>query len=111
QILDDVDTLILDTDEASYLAECIRLRGQIAADRGDLTGATSLFEAAIATARRQQARLFELHATTQLAPVLARQGRVHEAATGLQAVVRTFDTRYPIVDLVAAQRELAKLGR
>lgn len=111
QILDDVDTLILDTDEASYLAECIRLRGQIAADRGDLTGAAHLFETAIATARRQQARLFELRATTQLAPVLARQGRVHEAATGLQAVVRTFDTRYPIVDLVAAQRELAKLGR
>lgn len=88
---------------------CIRLRGQVAADRGDLTGATPLFEAAIATARRQQARLFELRATTQLAPVLARQGRVHEAVTALQAVIRAFDTRYPIVDLVAAQRELGAL--
>src|SRR5882724_10516162 len=36
-----------------------------------------VFETAIATARRQQARLFELRAATQLAPVLARQGRVH----------------------------------
>ncbi|TIU34812.1 MAG: hypothetical protein E5W38_04350 [Mesorhizobium sp.] len=111
QMLDDVDTLVFDTDEASYLAECIRLRGQIAAGRGDLAGAARLFETAIATARRQQARLFELRATTQLAPVLARQGRVHEAATGLQAVVQAFDTRYPIVDLVAAQRELGTLGR
>ncbi|TIW01026.1 MAG: hypothetical protein E5V85_01560 [Mesorhizobium sp.] len=110
QMLDDIDTLVFDTDEASYLAECIRLRGQIAADRGDLTSATQLFETAIATARRQQAKLFELRATTQLAPVLARQGRAHEAATGLQAVVHTFDTRYPIVDLVAAQRELGRLG-
>ncbi|MER8807529.1 AAA family ATPase [Mesorhizobium australicum] len=111
QMLDDVDTLIFDTDEASYLAECIRLRGQIAADRGDLAGAVHLFETAIATARRQQARFFELRATTQLAPVLARQGRVHEAATGLQAVVHIFNTRYPIVDLIAAQRALDALSR
>ncbi|MER8957228.1 AAA family ATPase [Mesorhizobium sp. M0833] len=111
QMLDDVDTLVFDTDEASYLAECIRLRGQIAADRGDLTGAAHLFETAIATARRQQARLFELRATRQLAPVLARQGRVHEAATRLQAVVHTFDTKYPIVDLIAAQRALDALSR
>ncbi|WP_301005255.1 hypothetical protein, partial [Mesorhizobium sp.] len=66
-MLDDVDTLVFDTDEASYLAECMRLRGQIAADSGDLAGAARLFETAIATARRQQARFFELRATTQLA--------------------------------------------
>jgi len=110
-VLDDVDKLVFDTDEASYLAECTRLRGQIAAVRGDLTGATDLFETAIATARRQQARLFELRAITQLAPVLARQGRAHEAATRLQAVVHTFNTRYPIVDLIAAQRALDALSR
>ncbi|ESY74482.1 hypothetical protein X740_31770 [Mesorhizobium sp. LNHC221B00] len=111
QMLDNVDTLVFDTDEASYLAECIRLRGQIAAGRDDLTGAAHLFETAIATARRQQARLFELRATTQLAQVLARQGRLHEAATRLEAVVHTFNTRYPIVDLIAAQRALDALSR
>ncbi|WP_027153261.1 AAA family ATPase [Mesorhizobium sp. WSM2561] len=111
QMLDDVDTLVFDTDEASYLAECIRLRGQIAAGRDDLMGAAHLFETAIATARRQQARLFELRAATQLAPVLARQRRVHEAATRLRAVVHTFNTRYPIVDLIAAQRALDALSR
>ncbi|MER8456445.1 AAA family ATPase [Mesorhizobium sp. M1300] len=111
QVLDDVDALVFDTDEACYLAECIRFRGQIAACRGDLTGAAQLFETAIATARRQQARLFELRAATQLAPVLARQGRVDEAATRLQAVVHTFNTRYPIVDLIAAQRALDALSR
>lgn len=111
QMLDDVDTLIFDTDEASYLAECIRLRGQIAADRGDLTGAAHLFETAIATARRQQARLFELRATTQLAPVLARQGRVDDAETRLRSVIDAFETRYPVVDLIAAQRALGLLGQ
>ncbi|RNJ42424.1 hypothetical protein B5V01_07695 [Mesorhizobium erdmanii] len=107
-MLDDVDTLVFDTDEASYLAECIRLRGQIAAGRGDVTGASHLLETAIATGGRQQARLFELRAATQLAPVLARQGRAHEAATRLQAVVHTFSTRYSIVDLIAAQRALVR---
>ena len=102
---------VFDTDEASYLAECIRLRGQIAAGRGDVTRAAHLLETAIATARRQQARLFELRAATQLAPVLARQGRAHEAATRLQAVVHTFNTRYSIVDLFAAQRALDTLGQ
>lgn len=111
QMLDDVDALVFDTDEASYLAECIRLRGQIAAGRGDLTGAAHLFETAIATARRQQARLFELRAATQLAPVLARQGRVHEAATCLRSVIDAFETRYPVVDLIAAQRALETLGQ
>ncbi|MCA0048088.1 AAA family ATPase [Mesorhizobium sp. B283B1A] len=110
QMLDNVDALVFDTDEASYLAECVRLRGQIAACRGELMEATHLFEKAITAARRQQARLFELRATTQLAPVLARQGRVHEAATRLQAVVHTFNTRYPFVDLIAAQRALDALG-
>ncbi|MES0098243.1 AAA family ATPase [Mesorhizobium sp. M0019] len=111
QMLDDVDTLVFDTDEASYLAECIRLRGQIAAGRGDLTGAAHLFETAIATARRQQATLFELRAATQLAPVLALQGRVHEAATRLRSVIDALETRYPVVDLIAAQRALDTLGQ
>lgn len=111
QMLDDVDTLVFDTDEASYLAECIRLRGQIAAGRGDLAGAARLFETAIATARRQQARFFELRATTQLAPVLARQGRVNDAETRLRSVIDAFETRYPVVDLVAAQWALDLLGQ
>lgn len=111
QVLDDVDALVLDTDEACYLAECIRFRGQIAAGRGDLTGAARLFETAIATSKRQKARLFELRATTQLTLVLARQGRVNDAKARLQSVINTFETRYPIVDLIAAQRALDALSR
>ncbi|TGT65366.1 adenylate/guanylate cyclase domain-containing protein [Mesorhizobium sp. M2E.F.Ca.ET.166.01.1.1] len=111
QMLDDVETLVFDTDEASYLAECMRLRGQISAASGDLAGAARLFETAIATARRQQARFFELRATTQLAPVLARQGRVNDARTRLRSVIDAFETRYPVVDLIAAQRALDLLGQ
>jgi len=40
----------------SVLAECIRIRGQIAACGNDLTGAVRLFEKAIAISQRQEAR-------------------------------------------------------
>ena len=74
QLLDEVDALVINTDEASFLAECVRIRGQTAACGDDLTGAVHLFEKAIIVSQQQEARLFELRATTQLASVLARQG-------------------------------------
>ncbi|ANK90715.1 MULTISPECIES: adenylate/guanylate cyclase domain-containing protein [Rhizobium] len=109
RLLDDVDGLVSDTDEACCLAECARLRGQIAAERGDLASAARLFETAIAIACRQHAKLFELRAITQLAPVLARQGHVEDAAARLRAAVDLFDARHQIVDLIAAQSALDML--
>ena len=85
QLLDEADTLIIDTDEACALAECTRIRGRITACGNDLTGAVRLFEKAIAISQRQEARLFELRATTQLASVLARQGRAQAGEARLRA--------------------------
>ena len=109
QLLDEADALVIDTDEACVLAECIRIRGQIAACGDDLTGAVRLFEKAIAISQRQEARLFELRATTQLASVLARQGRAQEGEARLRAIIDAFDTRYEIVDLADARKVLHKL--
>jgi predicted ATPase len=111
QLLDEADALVNDTDEAGALAECIRIRGQVAACGNDLTGAVRLFEKAIAISQRQEARLFELRTTTQLAPVLARQGRAQAGETRLHAIIDAFDTRHEIVDLVAAQKLLHTLHR
>ncbi|MFS8056084.1 adenylate/guanylate cyclase domain-containing protein [Rhizobium sp. BR 317] len=108
QILDDVNALAFGTDEASHQAECIRLRGQIAAGRNDLTGAVHLFEKAIATSKRQGARLFELRASTQLTLALARQGRVHDGGTRLRTLIDSFETKLPIVDLVDAREALER---
>ena len=108
-LLDEADALVIDTDEACALAECIRIRGQIAAGGNDLTGAVRLFEKAIAISQRQEARLFELRATTQLASVLARQGRSQEGEARLRAIIDAFDTRYEIVDLADARKVLRKL--
>ena len=109
RLLDEADTLVIDTDDACVLAECIRIRGQIAACGNDVTGAAGLFEKAIAVSRRQEARLFELRATTQLASVLARGGRPQEGEARLRAIIDAFDTRYEIVDLADARKVLLKL--
>ncbi|MBR1237324.1 AAA family ATPase [Bradyrhizobium sp. AUGA SZCCT0182] len=111
QLLDETDALVIDTDEAAALAECIRIRGQIAACGNDLTGAVHLFEKAIAISQRQEARLFKLRATTQLASVLARQGRAQEGAARLHTIIDAFDTKHEIVDLAAARKVLDTLRR
>jgi tetratricopeptide (TPR) repeat protein len=110
-LLDDADALVIDTDEAGALAECVRIRGQIAACGNDLTDAARLFEKAIGISQRQEARLFELRTTTQLTSVLAGQGHVQEGETRLHAIIDAFDTKHEIVDLAAARKMLDTLRR
>jgi class 3 adenylate cyclase/tetratricopeptide (TPR) repeat protein len=111
QLLDEADALVIDTDEACVLAECIRIRGQIAACGDDLTGAVRLFEKAIAISQRQETRLFELRATTELASALARQGRAQEGEPRLRAIIDAFVTKHEFVDLAAARKVLDTLNR
>jgi class 3 adenylate cyclase/tetratricopeptide (TPR) repeat protein len=108
-LLDEADALVIDTDDACFLAECIRIRGQIAARGNDLTAAVRLFEKAIGISQRQEARLFELRATTQLASVLAGQGHFQEGEPRLRAIIDAFDTKHEIVDLAAARKVLNTL--
>ena len=110
-LLDEADALVVDTDEACFLAECIRIRGQIAACGNDLTSALRLLEKSIAISQRQEARLFELRATTQLASVLARQGRAQDGEARLRAIIDAFDTKHEIVDLAVARKVLDELLR
>jgi class 3 adenylate cyclase/tetratricopeptide (TPR) repeat protein len=111
QLLDEADALVIDTDEACALAECVRVRGQVAACGDDLTGAVRLFEKAIGISQRQETRLFELRATTQLASALARQGRAQEGELRLRAIIDAFATKHEIVDLAAARKLLDTLRR
>ena len=76
-----------------------------------MPSAVRLFEDAIAISQRQEARLFELRATTQLASVLARQGRAREGEARLRAIIDAFDTKHEIVDLAAARKVLDTLRR
>ncbi len=109
QLLDGVDALVTGTDEASFSAECLRIRGQIAAHRGDLEGAGSFLERAIAISKEQGASLFELRATTGLSLVLAKQGCSKEAETRLNASIAVFETTNELYDIAIARKTLVAL--
>jgi len=104
--MDDIDALVTGTDEGSFSAEGIRIRGQIAAGRDDLSDAICFFEKAIIVSKQQGALLFELRATTQLALSLARQGRLNEAARQLNETIGLFKAKHEMFDLVAARAAL-----
>jgi tetratricopeptide (TPR) repeat protein len=109
QLIDDLDELVNGTDEGSFSAECLRVRGQIAAGRDDLSDAIRLLEKAIIVSKQQGALLFELRAATQLALVLARQGQGNEAATRLKNTIDLFQAQHEIFDLVAGRTALSTM--
>ena len=72
--------------------------------------ATTCFERALAIARAQEARLFELKAAVSLGRVWVRQGRSCEAAALVGPVLSTFEHRLDFPDLRDARMllDLAK---
>jgi class 3 adenylate cyclase/tetratricopeptide (TPR) repeat protein len=109
EVLDRVDAVVAGTDEAAVLAECQRVRGLIALDDGDLSGALHWLETAIGTSRRQAARLYELRATTALAEVLVRHDRRTDAYRFLADVYGWFTEGHRAPDLQSAEGVLDHL--
>ena len=73
--LDEALALAEKTDERVYEPELHRLRGELhLAETNDQPSAEACFHTAIATARRQQSKAWELRATTQPRPALAAPG-------------------------------------
>src|SRR5262249_19555183 len=67
------------TDERWCEADIYRLRGEIVWRRGDLSTAEAYLQEAVAIARRQEARHWELRASTSLARLWRDQGKRSEA--------------------------------
>jgi DNA-binding response OmpR family regulator/class 3 adenylate cyclase/tetratricopeptide (TPR) repeat protein len=78
------------TEEKDHLAEIIRLRGRIWQSEGHYVKARHCFERAIAQSRKQQARLFELHAARDFAKLSAEAGGFAEALKELRTIVDWF---------------------
>jgi adenylate cyclase len=68
------------------------------------------FRTAIEIARRQSARLAELHATTRLARLLAKQGKRDEARTMLAEIYGWFTEGFDTADLKDAKALLDQLA-
>jgi predicted ATPase/DNA-binding winged helix-turn-helix (wHTH) protein len=91
-----------------WTAELYRLRGALAGPEKD---AESSFVEAIAIARRQSARSFELRAATSLSRLWARQGKTREAHALLAEAYAWFTEGFDTEDLKDARALLEELQR
>jgi predicted ATPase len=100
------------TGEYWYAAETHRLTGELLL-RQDLLAAAQAevsFQHALALARRQQAKLWELRAALSLARLWQQQGKRAEASALLAPVYEWFTEGFDTVDLQEAKARLEELG-
>jgi predicted ATPase len=71
--------IVATTDERYIEAELYRLRGDLLNDTGDRAAAEQNYHQALAVAKRQSAKVFELRATTSLARLWRDHGKRTEA--------------------------------
>ena len=91
-------------------AELYRLRGEaLLAGAGTVSEAETAIEKAIAVARRQNAKSWELRAATSLARLRRQQGRPQEAAALLAPILGWFKEGFDTTDLKEAKALLDNL--
>ena len=103
--------IIETTDERWLLSEIIRLRGKILAAKRELAAAEDSYSEAVAVAREQGARVFELRAAIDLARLLDDNDRRGEARDLLAPVYGWFTEGFDTLDLKEAKALLDELSR
>jgi predicted ATPase len=105
-------TAIETTGERWLEAEVNRVAGEIAlrSPKHDLVKAQSYFERALAVARQQQAKSWELRAAMSLARLWRDQGKVHQARELLAPVYGWFTEGFETLDLKEAKALLDALS-
>jgi tetratricopeptide (TPR) repeat protein len=111
-ILDTALTLTERTGDQLFEAELRRLKGELVLSHDQAAGARAeaCFRDAIAIARLQGAKSWELRATTSLARLLAKQGRRDEARAMLAEIYNWFTEGFDTADLKDAKALLDELG-
>jgi predicted ATPase/DNA-binding winged helix-turn-helix (wHTH) protein len=94
-----------------WTAELHRLKGALALQSDDLTGAEACFRDAIDIARRQGARSFELRAVMSLSRLWARHGKTSDAHALLSDACSWFTEGLDTPDLIDARTLLTDLAR
>jgi predicted ATPase len=96
-----------------YAAELSRLQGALLLRQAvpDVPQAEACFQQALAVARRQQAKSWELRAATSLARLWQQQGKHQEAHDLLGPVYHWFTEGFDTADLQEAKALLAELAR
>jgi len=93
------------TDERQYEAELYRLKGVLLLRQADpdVQQAVTCLQQALAIARRQQARSWELRAAVSLSRLWQQQGRRNEARALLAGVYGWFTEGFDTADLQEAR--------
>jgi serine/threonine protein kinase/tetratricopeptide (TPR) repeat protein len=103
--------VVAKNDECCHEAELFRLKGELQwAECSDQVAAEDCFRQAIATARRQQSKAWELRATASLARLRQQQGRHHEARSELATILGTYHEGFATPDLSDADALLTALA-
>jgi predicted ATPase len=110
--LDDALAELERTEQRWYEAEMHRIRGEILLKRGpaDTAAAEQSLQAAIAIARHQKARSFELRAALSLAKLYRAANRDADARAVLAPAVEGFPPTHQFPELTEAQALLAALS-
>jgi predicted ATPase len=103
-------TLLEETGERLWETELCRLEAELLLALGDVAEAEASLQKAIEVARGQQAKSWELRATTSLARLWHEQGRTHEAYAVLAEVYSWFTEGFDTRDLKEARRLLDQLS-
>jgi predicted ATPase len=104
--------VIHDTGERYYEAEVYRIRGELLLRQAiaDVPQAEACFQQALAVARRQQAKSWELRAATSLALLWQQQGKQTAAHALLAPIYGWFTEGFDTADLQDAKALLEDLG-
>jgi tetratricopeptide (TPR) repeat protein len=108
--LTEAEQIIETTNDAFHEAELHRVRGDLLNANGDLAGAERSYQQAIAVAKRQSAKMFELRAATKLARLWRDQGKRDEARELLAPVYGWFTEGFDTRDLKEAKSLLDELA-
>jgi adenylate cyclase len=93
----------------SYEPDLLRMKGELLADQGDLTGAEDHLRGSVAVARLQGVKLVELRGRVALAGLVRKLGRSAEAKDIVEQAIAAFPAGERGPDLDAAERLLGEL--
>jgi predicted ATPase/class 3 adenylate cyclase len=115
-VLDEAVAVVQEQGERFWEAELYRLKGELVLQAGSLSRrsiveeeAQSYFQQAIAIARQQQAKSWELRAAMSLARLWQQQGKQKEAHQLLSGIYNWFTEGFDTKDLQEAKALLAEL--
>jgi predicted ATPase len=110
--LDEAKQWVQRNDERLYEAEVHRIRGELllGQDRPDRAQAEACFEKALAVARDQQAKSWELRAAVSVARMWLQEGRIDDARELLSPVYGWFTEGFDTADLRDAKALVDQLS-